>query len=335
MIASGRAVSALRRWSNVALLAVLTTTLACPICGGEIAWPARPIHILVAYPAGGVSDAIARALAEKAAVGLGTPVVVENRPGAGGRVAMEMLARSAPDGYVLCFSAITPLALAPHVGLVAFDPVSDIAPVISVMYTPVLVVGTPALEAASFDAMLTAARALPGRIRWATSGIATTGHMVLEQVRIASGLDITHIPYKGGGQQLVDALAGQFEILSTNAGAQQVELVRSGRLKPLAVGAPTRLSVLPDVPTLSELGFPKANIVSLFGLFAPGRTPQEVLSRLNAEFHKVLRDPDIRARLEAVDNLPAGGSSAEFAAQISRASEENRRLVEAARISTE
>ena len=324
----------MRSWSNVAALALLTM-LAGPSAAVETAWPARAIRILVAYPSGGVSDAIARALAEKVAAGIGIPIIVENQPGAGGRVAMDMLAKSTPDGYVLCFSAITPLALSPHLGLVEFDPVKDIAPVISVMYTPVLVVGTAALQADTFDAMLAAARAQPGRIRWATSGIATTGHMVLEQVRITGGVDITHVPYKGGGQQLTDALSGQFEILSTNVGAQQLEFVKSGRLKPLAVGSPTRLTVLPDVPTLSELGFPRANLVSLFGLFAPGRTPEAVVLRINAEFDKALRDPEIRARLESVDNVPTGGTPAEFAREIARASEANRRLVATGRISTE
>jgi tripartite-type tricarboxylate transporter receptor subunit TctC len=297
----------------------------------QAAWPEQPIHIVVAYPPGGVSDAIARALAEKVAVSLDTPVIVENLAGAGGRVALEKLAKAPADGYVLCFSAITPLALAPQLGLAQFDP-KDIAPVVSVMSTPVLVVGTSALEATHFWDMLAAARREPGRIRWATSGIATTGHMVLEQVRIASGANITHIPYKGGGQQIVDALSGQFEVLSTNAGAQQIAFVRDGRLKALAVGAPTRLHALPNVPTLAELGFPKANLVSLFGVFAPAKTPEPVLSRLNAEFNRALHDPDLRARLIAVDNTPTGGTAAEFASQIARVSEANHRLVENAHI---
>jgi len=323
-----------REWLSVAALAFLAT-LAGSVAAVETTWPTHAIRIVVAYPAGGVSDAMARALAEKVAAGLGTPVVVENRPGAGGRVAMEMLAKSPPDGYVLCFSAVTPLTLSPHLGLVDFDPVNDITPVIGVMYTPVLLVGTEALNADSFDEMLSAARAHPGRIRWATSGIGTTGHMVLEQVRLAGKLSITHVPYKGGGQQLTDALSSQFEVLSTNAGARQIDLVNTGRLKPLAVGAPARLAALPDVPTLSELGYPKANLVSLFGLFAPGRTPEPVLLRINAEFDKALRDPAIRARLESIDNVPVGGTPAEFAKEIARASEENRRLVETGRISTE
>lgn len=288
-------------------------------------WPTRPVRILVAYPPGGVSDDITRALAEKLSAQLGVPVLVENRAGASGSVAMDALAKAAPDGNTLCFSAITPLTLLPHLGPVNYDPVRDIVPVASVMFTPVLVVGTPALEARSLVDMLAAARTQPGRMRWASTGLGTTGHMVLEQVRKASQADITHIPYKGGGQQITDALSGQFELLSTNVGALQLQHIRAGKFKPLAVGALTRLAVLPDVPTLAELGFPQANLVSLFGLFAPAGTPQPIVQRLNAEVNKALLLPEIRQRLQAVNNVPAEGSAAEFARRIAEDAETNRR----------
>lgn len=292
-------------------------------------WPSRPLRLVVAYPPGGISDEISRALADKLGAQLGTPVLVEHRAGAGGALAMEMLAKATPDGHTLVFSAISPLVLTPHLGKVGYDPLKDIAPIIGVMFTPVLVVGTPALKAASFAAMLEAARARPGAIRWASSGLSTTGHRVLEQVKLIAGVDITHIPYKGGGQQLNDALGGQFELLSTNAGAQQMQYIRNGRFKALAVGAPARLDLLPEVPTLAELGFAPANLVSLFGIFAPGKTPEPVLARLNLELNKALQQADIRQRLLAVNNLPAGGSAAEFARHIAREWESNRRLVEA------
>lgn len=290
-------------------------------------WPARPVHIMVAYPPGGVSDEITRALADRLAVQLGVSVVVDNRAGAGGSVAMDALAKSVPDGYTLCFSAITPLTLLPQLGPVNYDPLRDIAPVASVMVTPVLLVATPALEASSFEAMLATARARPGSLRWATSGLGTTGHMVLEQVRRASAVDIAHIPYKGGGQQLTDALGGQFELLSTNVGAVQLQYIRSGRLKPLAVGAATRLAVLPDVPTLAELGFPQANLVSVFGLFARAGTPPAVLRRINAEVNTALTTPAIRERLQAVNNLPSGGSAASFAKVIAEDAARTRRML--------
>jgi tripartite-type tricarboxylate transporter receptor subunit TctC len=308
------------------LLAALSA-LALPLRAQPGAWPQRPVHIMVAYPPGGVSDDITRALADRLARQLGVPVVVDNRAGAGGSVAMDALAKSTPDGYTLCFSAITPLTLLPQLGPVNYDPVRDIQPVASVMFTPVLLVATPALDATSFADMLVAARQRPGRIRWATSGLGTTGHMVLEQVRRASGADISHIPYKGGGQQLTDALGGQFELLSTNVGAQQLQYIQSGRFKPLAVGAPARLAVLPEVPTLAELGFAQANLVSLFGLFAPGRTPQAVVARLNAEVNVALATVAIRERLQVVNNLPMGGSVEGFVRLIAEEAERSRRAL--------
>lgn len=164
--------------------------------------------------------------------------------------------------------------------------------------------------------VISAARVNPGRVRWATSGVGTTGHRVLERVQVASAVDITHVPYKGGAPQLSDALAGEFEVLSSNVGELQLQHVREGRLKGLAVGAPARLDVLPDVPTLAEVGFPEANLASTFGLFAPGRTPPQTVSMLNRAFNAALRDPAIQRRLHAVGNLPTGGTAADFAAQI-------------------
>lgn len=310
-----------------ALLVCAASAAACMPVSATKNWPARSLRLMVAYPPGGVSDDIARHLAVQLGLQLDVPVVVENRAGAGGALAMGLLARALPDGYTLCFCAISPLSLLPHLGPVSYHPVNDIAPVASVMFTPVLVVGTPLLQVKSFAEMLALAHALPGSLRWATSGTGTAGHMVLEQVRRASAAELTHIPYKGGGQQLSDALSGQFELLSTNVGAQQLDHIRNGRLKPLAVGAPERLTELPDVPTLAELGFANANLGSLFGIFAPARTSPSVLHRLNAEINRALAAPGLRNRLMAVNNVPAGGSAESFTLQIKSASEANRRLL--------
>ncbi len=291
------------------------------------AWPSRPVRLIVVYPPGGVSDGMARVLAEPLAQSLGVPVLIENRPGAGGSVGMDALARAAPDGHTLAFSAISPLTLHPLLARVAYDPLRAFVPVASLMRTPVLVVGTQAFSGRGFGDLIAQARAHPGAVRWASSGVATIGHLVLAQVRVQSRTDITHIPYQGGGPQLNDALSGQFEVLSTNVAAQQLQYIESGRFQALAVGAPRRIEALPEVPTLAELGYERANRDSLFGLFAPARTPQLVVQRLNAEIQRLLRGETLRLRLREAYNLPAGGSSEDFAREIALDRRRNRALV--------
>ena len=281
-------------------------------------WPTRPIRILVAYPPGGVSDQVARGLAERLATQLGVPVLVENRSGAGGTLAMRMLAGSTPDGHTLGFGAASAVSmLSAEAGRGAAGP-HRVTPVAGVMRTPVLIVGTPALQRRTFAGMLAQAREQPEGIRWATTGEGTTGHTVLERVRRASGGAIVHVPYKGGGQQVSDAMGGHFEVLSTNVAAQQLEAIRAGRLTALAVGAPERLAVLPEVATLAQLGYAEANLDSLFGLFAPPRTSPTLVDRLNAEVALALRDPGLRAKLLAVNNTPFEGSARDFARQMER-----------------
>ncbi len=317
------------------ILAGLALAPALGLAAPTTPWPSRPLRIIVVYPTGGLSDDTARAIADKLSARLQQKVLIDNRAGGGGSVGMNLLAKAAPDGHTLAYSAISPLTLTPHLMRLPYDAQRDIAPVISLMLTPVVVIGTPAFAGNDFASLLQAARARPGQIRWATSGAATVGHMVLEQVRLGSGTVITHIPYKGGGQQLTDALAGQFEVLSSNVAAVQLQHIHSGRFRALAVGAPSRLAVLPQVPTLAELGLPQANLSSQFGIFAPARTPAAIIARLNAEFNAVLRLSDFRARLTSTNNIPGGGSAAAFATQIATESRNNRQLIEAAGIKLE
>ncbi len=298
-------------------------------------WPSRPVRLLVAYPPGGISDGVARLLAEQLQPLLGVPVRVENRAGAGGSVAIDALARAAPDGHTLAFAATSPLTLHPLMAQATPDlersALPQVLPVCSVVRTPVLVVGTPAFTGRSLDDLLAQARQQPGALRWATSGQATIGHLVLVQVRLHSGTDITHVPYHGGGQQLTDALGGQFEVLSTNLAAPQLQHVAQGRFKALAVGAPARLAALPAVPTLAELGLPQANLASLFGVYAPAHTPTPVLARLNAAINLALRSDSVREHLRNGYNLPAGGSAADFQREIDQDRARNLALVRSSR----
>ncbi|MCX2860524.1 tripartite tricarboxylate transporter substrate binding protein [Paucibacter sp. PLA-PC-4] len=299
----------------VGLLALLLALLAALPAS---AWPERAIRLLVAYPPGGVSDETARLLAQGLSQRLKVPVLVENRAGAGGVAAMEALARAAPDGHTLCYSAISPLVIAPLLGKLAYDAQRDFAPVMRVMDTPVLLLAHAGFKPDSLAELLALARSHPGRVRWASSGQATIGHLVLEQLKMTARVDITHVPYKGGGQQLNDALSGQFEMLSSNVAPQQLQYVRQGRLKSIAVGAPQRLAALPEVPTLAELGYPTANLVSTFGIFAPQGVPPQRLQRLNELLNEVLAEPELQQRLAASSNLPGGGSARDFERLIER-----------------
>jgi tripartite-type tricarboxylate transporter receptor subunit TctC len=319
----------IKRFLTGCLLAGATLSAAAQ------AWPTKPIKLIVAYPPGGVSDSVARTLADKLSPGLGVPVVIDNKAGASGAIGVDAIAKSAPDGYTVGFSAVSPLALSPHLGKPPFDPKKDLVPVVSVMYSPVLLLATPATDAKDFKSLMDAARSKPGAVRWSTSGPASLGHIMLEQLKSTARVDITHVPYRGGGQMITDAMGGQFEILSINSGPAIVQQVKAGKLRALAVGAPARMDSLPQVPTLAELGFAAANMTSTFGIFAPAGTPAAIIERFNAQFNKVLAMPDVRAKLIAADNVPTGGTAAAFANQIAQESENNARIIRQANIKAE
>lgn len=292
----------------------------------------KTVRLIVAYPPGGVADVVARTLAERLAAQTGSTFVVDNKAGASGTIAMEAIAKAAPDGATLGFSAISPLVLSPHLGKLPYDPLRGLLPVASVMYSPVVLLATSAEGSADMRAVLAKAKAQPGAVRWATSGPASLGHIMLEQLGATAKVDITHVPYKGGGQQMTDALSGQFEVLSTNAGPAVAIQVKAGKLRPLAVGAPARLESLPNVPTLTELGFKDANLSSQFGVFAPAGLPQPLQARFNTEINTALQSPQMRSRLTTTDNVPTGGSPAAFAKEIAAEYENNGRIIRAAGI---
>ena len=284
-------------------------------------------RIVVVYPPGGISDAAARFVGERLATHTGQPVVVENRGGAGGAIGMDAVAKAAPDGRTLAFAAISPLTLLPHVGKVPYDPLKDVAPVAAAMFSPVYLVATPAFAGRELADAFAQARAKPGAIRVATSGVATLGHLMVEQMKAATGTDLVHVPYKGGGQVITDAAGGQFELFTTNPGPGVNALIAQGKLRVLAVAAPQRLPQLPAVPTMIELGQPESNLTSLFGFFAPGRTPAATLAKVNADVNAVLAMPEVRARIVALDNVPAPDTVEAFARRVREEHAANARIV--------
>ena len=261
----------------VGALLLSTVTLAM-----AQAWPtAKPIRIVVAYPAGGVSDTVARALADKLAVQLGTPVVIENKAGASGSLGVDAVAKAAPDGYTLGFAAVSPLALNPHLGKSPFDPQKDIAPVVSVMYSPVLLLGTSASKAADFKDIIATAQAKPRAVRWATSGQASLGHIMLEQIMGKSQVQITHVPYKGGGQAMTDVMGGSIPLVYTAVAGAQGH-VKAGKLKALAVTTARRSAAMPEVPTIAEAGVKNVDVYSWQAVVAPKGLPADVRTLVEA-----------------------------------------------------
>jgi tripartite-type tricarboxylate transporter receptor subunit TctC len=316
----------LSRRSVLAALGVAASGLPAVHVAAQARWPQTRLTLVLAYPHGGITDRLAQDLAERLRRRFGLVVVIEHRPGAGGTLAMERLARAPADGSVLALNAVTPVTLAPWLGPPRTEPPPAVTPLRALVDTPVLVVGTPSLNAPHWAGMLEQARSRPGGLRWASSGVASTGHLVMEQVRLDTRAPLVHVPYKGGGQQLQDALGGQFELLSTNLAADQLQWVQQGRLSALAVGAARRQPALPAVPTLAELGHAAANRWSTFALFAPGGVAPATRTRLQ-ELLAELLDGEWQEFVRRQHSEPALLEGERFGAWLAEESARNRRLV--------
>lgn len=300
----------------------------------QAAWPTHPIRLVVPYPAGGVNDVVARMLADRLHPLLGQPVVVDNRGGAGGTIGMDIVAK-ADDNHTIAFAATSPLTLNPHIMKVQYDALKDFTPVASVMYSPVYVLATPRFAGKTFGDAIALAKAHPGKVTIASSGYGTLGHIMIEQIRRKSGADLTHVPYKGGTQLVSDAAGGQFDLFVANPFAAINNLIAQGKLRVLAVTGPHRVASLPQVPTLAELGYPEANLTSLFGFYAPSSMPAAIVRQLNADINKVVAEPEVQEQLRKLDNVVSTGTPEQFAAVVRRDYAANARIVKAANIKAE
>jgi tripartite-type tricarboxylate transporter receptor subunit TctC len=319
------------------VLALGASSLAAALlplaAGAQASWPSRTVKIIVPYPAGGVNDVVARMLGERLRPLLGQSVVVDNRAGAGGTIGMDALVR-ADDGHTVAFAAISPLTLNPHITNVQYEPLKDVQAVASVMYAPVYVLATSRFAGSLQDA-IARTRAQPRKVSIASSGFGTLGHIMIEQIRRKSGADLVHVPYKGGAQLITDAAGGQFDLLVANPFAPLNNLIDQGKLRVLALTGPRRLPNLPQVATLAQLGYPEANLTSLFGFYAPASMPPDVVRRLNADINKVLAEPQVQQQLRTLDNVPSTGTPQQFAAVIQQEHAANARIVKEANIKAE
>jgi tripartite-type tricarboxylate transporter receptor subunit TctC len=299
----------------------------------RVAWaqtyPARPVRMIVGFPAGNASDIIARLIAQSLSERLGQQFVVENRPGAGGSIGTEIVVRAPPDGYTLLMSVVTSNAInATYYANLNYDFIRDIAPVASLAGGSYVMVVNPSVPANTLAEFIAYAKANPGKINMASAGNGTPTHMFGELFKTMAGVDLLHIPYNTSF--LPDLLAGQVHVVFGPM-AQYGELVHAGKLRALAVTAGTRQAMLPDVPTVGEFVPGYAATVS-YGVCAPGNTPAEIVDRLNKEINAALADPKMKTRLADLNAVPMPMTSAEFGHFIADETEKWGKVIRSAHI---
>jgi len=262
------------------------------------AYPARTITVVAGFAPGGAVDTVARIVAKKLSENVGQSVVVENRAGAGGVVATQQVVRAAPDGYTILLGAVGSLAVSPHlVKKIGYDPLRDLAPItLAVVFSNVIVAGAsfPANTLAEFVQL---AKASPGKIAYGSSGIGGTGHLAGELFAQVAGIDITHVPYKGGAPAMQDLLGGQIPVVFGTP-VTTLPHIKTGKIRALATTGLTRAAIMPDVPTVAESGYPGFEALNWYAYVAPAGTPKDVIARLNREIIAVLDSPDVRKQLE-------------------------------------
>ena len=279
-------------------------------------FPSRPIHLVVPFPPGGSTDILARALAHKLAEGLSQPVLIDNRPGAGGSIGAEAAAKSAPDGTTILMGQLGPLAVSPAIyKKLPYDPVKSFSPVCLMAIVPSVLVVNTSLPFASAAELIAYAKKNPGKLTYGSAGNGSTSHLTTEFFKLATGTDILHVPYKGVGPMLTDLVSGQLA-MGINGAPAVMPHVTSGRLRALAVSSLTRIPSLPDIPTLDESGVKGFEANGWYGIVAPAGTPREIVLKLNSEIRRAVGSSELRARLDAEGAIPAAGSPEEFAAFI-------------------
>ena len=279
-------------------------------------YPSRPIKFIVPWPAGGTADQRVRQIAEKLARAMGQPVIVENRPGASGAIGDSAAAKSAPDGYTLLWGTIYDLAINPAANSApGYDPIRDFAPITQAVSSYLILDASPRLGVQSLKDLLSLAKAKPGELACASAGSGTAAHFALEILKQGANVDITHVPYKGEAPLLTDLLGGHVDMAFTVT-TVALPYIKAGKLVPLAVSSSKRLPSLPDVPTMTELGFPQLDMTLWGGVLAPAGTPARIIKVLNAELTKIFQSPDIREQWASGGAQAVATTPEEFAALI-------------------
>ncbi len=294
-------------------------------------WPSKPVSLVVPFPAGGTTDVLARALAEKLTLSLGQTVIVESKPGAGATLGADYVAKARPDGYTLLVGAVHHTIASSVYKKLPYDFQKDLAAITTIALVPnVLVVNasTSAKNVAELVAML---KAKPGTYNYGSNGNGTAQHLIGTQFQNMTGTEIGHIPYKGSGPLTTDLLGGQITI-SFDTVTPVLQHIKGGKLRALAVTTAKRSSALPDVPTLDEAGLKGFNIGTWFGVLAPAATPKDILVRLNTEMVKIIQSPEFRKRMDEIGAEPVGNSAEQMAAQVRSETEKFATLVKEAKV---
>ncbi len=281
----------------VAFALVVVVALAAGTPALAQSFPAKPVRLVVPFPAGGGSDVIGRILAEKLGERLGQPVFVDNRAGAGGSIGVESVVRAAPDGYTVVLASTSEIAINPSLySKLSYDTVKDLAPVAMVASTPVVVIVHGSLPLNTIGDLVSMAKAKPGEINVASAGNGTITHLSGELFRSMANLTWTHVPYKGAPPALTDLASGRVQVMFSSLPAAMA-FIKGGRVKPIAVSSRVRAAALPEAPTVAESGFSEYDVEYWYGIFAPAATPREVLARLGHEIGAALKLPDMVASL--------------------------------------
>src|SRR5882724_7027146 len=278
------------------------TLLACllllaPVLAHAQSWPTKPVHVIVSSGAGGTADILARMLGERLSPALGQPVVIENKPGAGGHLGAQMVARAQADGYTLLMSGSPTHSVGPHLfKRLTYEPMRDVPPVAMVGVAPNLLVVNSALPVKSLEDLVRLARDKPGQLTYSSAGNGTSGHLAAELLKSMARIDAHHVPYKSGPEAVTGVLSGEvnFIFFTVPAVLPQVE---AGKLRALAITSATRSALVPNVPTVAELGFPGFEALAWYALFAPRETPKPIVARLGAEIEKIVNLPEIRDKI--------------------------------------
>ncbi|BDB24453.1 MFS transporter [Cupriavidus sp. TA19] len=316
MASTLRPVRGRRAWLTRGLAGMLAAaSLAVPLAAGAETWPARPIQLLIPYPPGGSADLLARPVAAKLQEKLGQPVVLDYRPGAGGTIATQALARAKPDGYTLIMVLAAHAINASLYPKLPYDTRKDFAPVSLVANLPMILAGSSSLRANNVQELIAEAKANPGKLTFASAGNGNTGHLAGELFDSVAGIKMTHVPYKGSAQVVTAMLSGEVQ-LTFDSISTTLPHVKSGKLRALAVTGSQRAAVAPDVPTLAEAGVPGISITGWYAVLAPAGTPQPVVDRLSTEIATVLRQPDLKATLATNGYEPVGSTPAALRTHI-------------------